>query len=231
MPYKLLADQIFVLGTDAPPVVRSDNVGSFEVAAGNIAAHKQIVYSVGVVAGSSVDMTHIVIVDNRAGIIGKQSGIGKIFGAGIELFSRIVVNVADKIPHAAVDAVKTRIARAVEGLFGNRSDLIGSGRSLTEISAVEQGVGRKGNAVIGRHIVIVFALTEIVDRQTVAVVVGIHGVCQTDLFELIDAAGTAGAFSGCGKCGQQHRSKDCNNCDNDQKLDEGEIFTHFFLLL
>ena len=51
----------------------------------------------------------------------------------------------------------------------------------------------------------------------------VHGDGQAELFEVADAGSGAGLFAGLGQCGQQHGGENCDDGDNHQQLDQGEV--------
>ncbi|MPM45405.1 hypothetical protein SDC9_92092 [bioreactor metagenome] len=62
----------------------------------------------------------------------------------------------------------------------------------------------------------------------VLVVGRIHEIGDSDLLELVQTGGAAGAFAGGGQRRQQHGREDGDDSDYDQKFDQGEVLFHFF---
>lgn len=53
--------------------------------------------------------------------------------------------------------------------------------------------------------------------------------CSPDLLRVAEGLGLFGGDLSLGKDREEDGSKDCNDCDNDEKLDERKGFLHVFL--
>ena len=122
------------------------------------------------------------------------------------------------------------VGRTLEILFGMISKFLVSSRgSHSEATIVDKHIYRRR---VGRKIKPVtctmgsMSVAEKTVRQITVVISGIHKICQADLFEITHAIGTAGAFTSCRQCRQQHSSQNGDDGNDNQKLDQRKFLFH-----
>ncbi|MPM38880.1 hypothetical protein SDC9_85511 [bioreactor metagenome] len=119
------------------------------------------------------------------------------------------------------DRGRRRVVGSVAGALGIAFELLllvaGDGGIVVgraEIVADDQLVNR-ACGFAGGGAVIVGALAVDIERDIALIGVGVHEVGQSDLLELVDAVGAAGAFARRRQGRQQHRRQNRDDCDHD----------------
>ena len=64
-------------------------------------------------------------------------------------------------------------------------------------------------------------------RQSVIIAPGIHGEPHSELLHISGTAGGHCLFTGFVQSGKKHSGENCDNCDHDQKFNQGKtLFVH-----
>ncbi len=164
----------------------------------------------------------------------REDGFGGAFGlvnpfAALEEAAWIAVGgvlvVVGKTGQQAVDGT----ARIVIDITGDgAAEVLLVASIAVDANAPVEGVGSEGVFVVVVHVgwpatgVRVDDIRPGVEHGAVTVF-RVHGDGQTELFEVADARCGLGFHTGLGQCGQQHGGENCDDGDNHQQLDQGEV--------